>query len=177
MLFRSIAFLISILLCPYLAYFCIVIFPEWKRSFGHWKILDHGIGQGKILINWEEIENVAVFSIPSSYKSHFFKQPERKVALVNGAKKQICLEGNLINFDGIVEHIRKKSGCKENNYNSAKFFLRKKYSMPKLARYISIFSMFILTVFSFWFIRNYEHEVVSKGKLGKAQIADRKSVV
>lgn len=170
-LWIGLSYLLPIFLCPYIAYYLVVTLPKFLRSFKKWNLEDTGISTKKITLKWEDIKYISTFKIPSPWALRFFFQPRRRVALLSSSSgKEICLEGDLVHFEGIVTHIKKKSKEAEGSNKKAKYFLRKKYSIPKLVRITTCLTMLLAIMLLFSFIRRNQRYAEEKGVTTQASV-------
>lgn len=155
--------LLPIFLMPYLAYVFLSIIPELVRSFRHWKIDEDSISQGKTKLYWNQIKNIFVFSLP--YKK------TRKVAWIQSYNNQsIFLDGNLIHFSLIIDHIKKQSKCTQEKPKNLGRIYRKAYSLPKLVRCIMCLLIIALLILFYNNTMNLKESSIFQGTIQHAHV-------
>jgi len=167
-LFLSI--LLPIFMMPYLAYILLDILPNWLRSFKRWELKEDSIQYRKTTIYWNQIQSISVVDMPST--SPFSNKNQRKIAWIQATNKdKIILEGELIHFPLLVNHIRKVSKCKTEDVKGIKRLYRKAYSLPKLAH--AILCLLIIGLIGLFYLDIYQkkEDTFTKGKIETAKIS------
>jgi len=162
--------LLPVMFCPYLAYYIAVVIPRWLRSFKTWELTEEGIREGSTKLVWSEIRSINVFMMPTASPIGTQKKPTRRVALIQGINGTICLEGDLVHFDTIVAHIRKKANCESNSFAQAKHFYRKHYARPKVIRMLTCIAILSIMFIGFSWIRDQQDAVYSEGQKIQAEV-------
>ncbi len=161
--------LLPMIVFLHLVHYIFVLIPQWLRSFKTWELSSDGISDHRTTLTWSEIQSINVFYMPQPIFLKIATSP-RKIALIQGEKGTICLDGELVYFESIVAHLRQKSNCDKNSYNKVKYFYRKKYAQPRLLRILACIGLLFILTFSFNWIRAQQEKVLGIASISEAKI-------